>query len=136
MTTRAMIPHDLRVFARFATVGIASNALLYVLYLMLSVAIGLQPLVAATIGWIAGVSVSFLLNRSWTFGDSGPRTPTFVRYAALYATAYVLNMVLLVLLVDGMELPHELVQGILIVVFGLCLFLGQRFWVFPERERS
>jgi putative flippase GtrA len=131
-----MIPHDVRVFARFATVGIASNALLYVLYLVLSVAVGLQPVVAATIGWIVGVGTSFLLNRSWTFEDAGPRTPTFIRYVALYATAYVLNMVLLVLLVDQVGLPHELVQGVLIVIFGLSLFVGQRFWVFPPRERS
>jgi putative flippase GtrA len=135
MTTRTMLPHDVRVFARFATVGVVSNALLYVLYLILAVAIGLQPVLAATIGWIFGVGSSFLLNRSWTFEDSRPRTQTFVRYVTLYATAYVLNMVLLVLLVDRAGLPHEAVQGVLIVVLGLSLFLGQRFWVFSSAER-
>ena len=136
MMARAMVPHDVRLFARFATVGIASNALLYVLYLVLSVALGMQPVLAATVGWVVGVATSFLLNRSWTFGDSGPRTPTFLRYVLLYGTAYLLNMLLLLLLVDRAGLPHQLVQGVLIVVFGLTLFLGQQFWVFASRDQA
>lgn len=127
---RAMAPHDIRAFARFATVGIASNALLYLLYLMLADVAGAQPVVAATMAWVVGVAVSFLLNRSWTWGHTGPRAPTFVRYGLLYATAYLLNILLLLLLVDGAGLPHQPVQGVLIIVFGLSLFLGQRFWVF------
>jgi putative flippase GtrA len=134
--TKAVLPHDVRVLARFATVGIASNALLYGLYLVLAGMAGFEPVVAATVAWAVGVSTSFLLNRSWTFGDSGPRIPTFLRYGLLYATAYVLNILLLVLLVDRAGLPHELVQGVLIVVFGLTLFLGQRFWVFARRAQT
>ena len=136
MTTRTMLPREVRVLARFATVGVASNALLYLLYLVLSVAIGLQPVVAATIGWIFGVGSSFLLNQAWTFEDSRPKMQTFIRYVGLYATAYVLNMVLLVILVDRAGLPHEAVQGLLIVILGLSLFLGQRFWVFPSGQQS
>ena len=127
---RVMLPQDVRVFARFATVGIASNALLYVLYLVLASGLGVAPVVAATVAWIVGVTVSFLFNRSWTWGHTGPRGSTFVRYGLLYATAYVLNILLLMLLVDRMGFRHELVQGVLIVLFGLSLYLGQRFWVF------
>ncbi len=134
MMTWAMLHHDVRVFARFAIVGIASNALLYVLYLVLANGAGLPPVVAATAGWVVSVANSFLLNRSWTFGHTGPRGPTFLRYGLLYASAYVLNVVLLVLLVDGAGLPHELVQGVLIVLIGMSLFMGQRYWVFRPAE--
>ncbi len=130
--TRVTLPRDVRVFARFAAVGIASNALLFLLYLALVGGAGLQPVLAATFAWVGGVAATFLVNRSWTFGDTGPRASTFARYWSLYAAAYALNIVLLVLLVDGAGFPHELVQGVLIVVFGLGLFLGQRLWVFPK----
>ena len=127
---RTMLRPDVLVFARFATVGIASNALLSVLYLVLASGLGVAPGVSATVAWIVGVTVSFLITRSWTWGHTGPRGSTFVRYGLLYATAYVLNILLLMLLVDRMGFRHELVQGVLIVLFGLSLYLGQRFWVF------
>jgi putative flippase GtrA len=83
---------------------------------------------------VVGVAISFLLNRSWTFGHTGPRAPTFLRYGFLYTSTYVLNILLLVLLVDQAGLPHEFVQGVLIVLFGLSLFIGQRYWVFRPGE--
>ena len=133
MMMRVMLHQDVRTFSRFAAVGIASNTLLYVLYLVLSAGVGLRPVTAATVGWVVGVAISFVLNRSWTFGHTGPRGSTFVRYGFLYAAAYALNILLLVLLVDRAGLPHELVQGVLIVISGLSLFLAQRFWVFRPR---
>lgn len=134
--TRVTVPYDMRTFARYATVGIASNSLLYALYLALGSGVGLAPVVAASIGWATSVLFGFLLNRSWTFGHAGPRRTTFARYGLLYVAAYTLNVILLMLLVDRAGLPHELVQGVLIVLFGVGLFLGQRLWVFrPEDDR-
>jgi putative flippase GtrA len=134
MVMRVVLHHDVRTFARFAAVGLSSNALFYFLYLVLAAGFGLRPVLAATVGWMVGLTISFLSNRSWTFGHTGPRAPAFLRYGLLYATAYVLNILLLVLLVDQAGLPDELVQGVLIVVFGLSLFVGQRYWVFRPGE--
>ena len=87
---------ELRAFARFAVVGIASNATLFVIYLILT-GLGTDPLVAATLMWILGVTMSFALNRSWTFRHTGSVAPALARYGLLYGTAYVLNLALLVL---------------------------------------
>lgn len=121
---------EVRAFARFGVVGITSNALLFVVYLVLT-ALGMEPLAAATLMWILGVAISFVLNRSWTFRHSGSVGPALVRYGLLYATAYGLNLALLALLTRA-GYPHALVQGILILVFGVGLFIVQRTWVFRQ----
>ena len=120
---------ELRTFVRFAVVGIASNATLFVIYLVLT-ALGTEPLVAATLMWILGVALTFTFNRSWTFRNTGSVAPALARYGLLYGTAYVLNLALLVLLVNRAGLPHALVQGVLILLFGVGLFTVQRIWVF------
>jgi putative flippase GtrA len=43
---RVMLGQDVRTFARFAAVGIASNALLYLLYLVLAAGVGVRPVLA------------------------------------------------------------------------------------------
>ena len=129
------VPTDVRAFTQFSVVGIALNGFIYVLYLV-AASVGVAPIWAATIGWVVGVPAAFMANRSWTFGYSGARAAAFVRYALVYALAYGLNIVLLLVLVDQIGMPHEFVQGALIVAFGLSLYVAQRSWVFrkvPER---
>ena len=130
--TGEALPGGLRTFIRFGIVGVASNGMLYVMYLALVGLGDLQPVVAATAAWVVGVASTFIVNRSWTFGHDGPPRSAFIRYGVLYASAYLLNMALLLLLVEQAGWPHQLVQGVLVLLFGLCLFLGQRFWVFRE----
>jgi putative flippase GtrA len=121
---------ELRTFARFGVVGIVSNATLFATYLVLT-GRGIEPLAAATLMWILGVAISFALNRSWTFRSTGSVAPALARYGLVYGTAYVLNLALLVL-VTRAGYPHALVQGVLIVLFAVGLFIVQRSWVFRQ----
>ena len=100
-------------FVRYALVGLASNALLYVV----------------------GVLQTFLFNKRWSFRHGGMHGPAFVRYCAAYVIGYVVNFVALLLLVDRLGWPHQLVQGVMIVLLALMLFALQKFWVFrPTRS--
>ncbi len=121
-------------FIRFAFVGVVSNALLFMLYLVLT-EIGLAPVLSATACYVLGVSVTFLLNRTWSFKYGGASRPALVRYAVAYVVAYVINIVVLVVLVDDAGYPHQWVQGAMILILAVLLFLAQRFWVFPVGAR-
>ena len=59
-----------REFIRYAIVGVVSNALLFVLYLSLTVA-GVGHKLAATLVYAVGVAQTFVFNRSWSFRDEG-----------------------------------------------------------------
>ena len=114
---------------RFGVVGLASNALLYLLYLA-TTAIGVEPKAAASLIYLVGVLLTFVLNKRWTFQHEGHVRRTAARYWVAYAFSYAANMVLLIIFVDIGGFDHRVVQGVLIAVIGLVLFALQKYWVF------
>ena len=118
-------------FVRFATVGVASNAVLFLLYLLMT-RLGVGHKLAATLAYALGVLQTFVFNRSWSFGHGGAAGPALVRYIVAYGLGYLLNMAALLLLVDRGGLPHEWVQGAVIIALAVLLFLLQKFWVFRD----
>lgn len=118
-------------FTRYAVVGLASNAIGYVLYLLITWG-GVGPKTAMTCLYIGGVLQTFVVNSRWSFGFAGAAAPALVRYATAYALGYFVNLLTLILLVDQVGLPHQLVQGVMILVVAVMLFMAQRYWVFPN----
>lgn len=114
---------------RFIIVGLASNLILYLLYLVLT-AVGLGHKTAMTMLYLTGTLQTFIFNRRWTFGHRGLFHQAFLKYLAAYGLGYGINLLVLLLLVDRLGLPHELVQGVMILVLAVLLFLLQKFWVF------
>lgn len=121
-------------FARYAFVGLASNLVLYLAYLGLTM-LGLGPKTAMSVLYVLGVAQTFLFNRSWSFGHEGGLHSAFARYAASYAFGYLLNLAVLWIAVDRMGMPHQIVQGVMILTLAVMLFLLQKFWVFQEPKR-
>lgn len=116
---------------RYATVGIASNLLLYFLYLALTAAY-VGPKTAMSLAYALGVAGTFLANSRWSFAARQRSVGMFARYVCSYACGYLINLALLWALVDFGRLPHAPVQAALILVVAALLFLLQKFWVFPQ----
>lgn len=114
---------------RYAFVGLASNLVLYLLYLLLTTA-GLGHKSAMTILFALGTLQTFGLNKRWTFEHRGFVHSTFVKYIAAYCLCYLLNLVALLILVDHLGLPHQGVQGVMILALAIMLFMLQKLWVF------
>lgn len=116
-------------FLRFAIVGVVVNLSLYLAYLVITY-LGVEPKIAMTILYIAGVSISFFFNKNWTFRYRGSASSTFVNYVLVYACGYFLNLAGLYFLVDKLGFRHEWVQGVLIFLIALLLFAAQKSIVF------
>jgi putative flippase GtrA len=114
---------------RFGAVGLLSNAALYLFYLA-ATGLGLGHKLAMTAAWCVGVLQGFFLNRAWTFRSRAATPAALGRYWTAYLAGYALNLGLLFALVDRAGLPHQAVQGALIVLIAPLLFLAQKFWVF------
>ena len=119
-------------FSRYAIVGLASNAIGYVLYIALT-RLGLGPKLAMSLLYGIGVLQTFLFNKRWTFGHRGAHGSVFARYCFVYGLGYAVNLLALILLVDQAGLQHQWVQGVMILVVAVVLFTAQRYWVFPRR---
>jgi putative flippase GtrA len=119
-------------FVRYGVVGLTSNAMLYFGYLGLTW-LGVGYKLAMTALYCVGVMQTFVFNRRWTFRHDGNSGQAFRRYVIAYLLGYALNFLALVMFVDYLGWPHQLVQGIMILVLACFLFVLQRLWVFSVR---
>jgi putative flippase GtrA len=123
---------------RYAIVGVTSNAILYVLYLLLTV-LGVTPEIAMSLLFTLGIAQTFAFNRNWSFAYQGSPSRSFFRYAIVYLLAYVVNLSALEALVIRYGYPHQAVQAIMIILLAVSIFVAQRYWVFrnpraPEKR--
>ena len=116
---------------RFGFVGIASNGVLYVFYLAMTNQ-AIDHKVAMTIAYVLGVIQTFVLNKKWSFEDKGSGPKSFLRYVWVYVLIYVFGLSFLAILVDVIGFPHQIVQGINIIVCGVLSFALQKYWVFNQ----
>ena len=114
---------------RFIVVGLTSNLVLYLLYLVLT-ALGLGHKTAMSLLYLVGTLQTFIFNKRWTFSHYGNIQKSMLRYFVAYGTCYVLNLVFLCIFVDGLGWSHALIQGLAILIVAVLLFLAQKYWVF------
>jgi putative flippase GtrA len=129
--------HALRQARRFVVVGVLAALLDYGSYrLLLLVDVPIDP--AKAVGFILGTTLSYLLNRLWTFGAGG-RAHVVGRFLALYATTLVINVAVnavLVRLLDGVTGRITIAWLIAQGVASALNFLGMRYLVFPARPAA
>lgn len=118
---------------RFALVGVASNAVLYVLYIGMTW-VGVGHKLAMSLAYVVGVLQTFFLNRNWTFNHAGPEGFAFRRYCLAYGGGYFLQLGMLYVLVDHAGMDHRLVQGMAVCTVAFALFVLQKHWVFASRH--
>lgn len=114
---------------RYGIVGVASNVVGYILYLVLTAA-GVEHKLAMTLMYMVGVAQSFLFNKRWSFDNNGSHNHAFVRYVMSYGFGYIVNLTALYFCVDRLGWPHQAVQGVMVFVVAGLLFMLQKFWVF------
>lgn len=114
---------------RYGIVGVASNAVGYLIYLAITAA-GMEHKLAMTLLYVVGIAQTFMFNRRWSFGHGGTLGPAFVRYCMAYALGYMVNLAALHILVDQLRWPHQGVQACMVFVVAALLFVLQKFWVF------
>jgi len=122
-------------FVRYATVGLASNGLAYVLYLGLT-SVGVGHKLAMSLIYGASALQTFFFNKKWAFQFSGAMSPALARYVIVYALGYIINFLALWLLVDVAGFAHQWIQAVMIVVVAMILFGVQRYWVFPPDSKA
>lgn len=121
---------------RYGIVGLSLNGAGYVLYLLLTVVAGINPLVVVGVMYPVTVLAGYIFNRRWSFRHSGEARRSGPRYFLAYAGGYLLNLGLLELFWARLGFPHPLVQAAAIFIVAAYLFLALRFWVFPAKPDS
>jgi len=124
-----------RQLARWTIVGLATNASLYVVYLLLT-GWALTPRIAMTLVYIVGVGLGFVGHRQWSFEHTGPTAGALGRYVVAYIVGYLVNLAGLSVGTDVLGAPHQAVQAFMIIVVAVLMFVIQKYFVFRVQARS
>ncbi|MBI4407875.1 MAG: GtrA family protein [Candidatus Kerfeldbacteria bacterium] len=118
---------------KFIVVGGISTVVNYTVF-FLSYHYGqINYLVASAIGYVIGLSLSYLLNASWTFRQQS--TPHLignqtVRFITIYVCSLVMSLGLIYLLVHWLGMDPRVANIIAISQTTITNFLGCKYYVF------
>jgi len=117
-------------FVKFGIVGVSNTLLTFIVYTVLLKGFGVWYLAASAIGFIAGATNGFLLNRRWTFREHVGDALTPVRWGVVQGCGLIVNEILLFLLVSEAHLDKLVGQALATIVVTISTFLANRAWTF------
>jgi putative flippase GtrA len=118
-------------FLRWAATGLLAAGVDLGLLALLRSALGVQLEVATVTGFVAGVTINYSLNHTWTFKSTASHHQVVVRYAVIVA----FNGLSTVLIVGGLHhagLYYLWAKVIAIAVNATVNFASARWWVFTQ----
>lgn len=116
---------------RFGLVGVASNAAIYLVYLIITYT-GVESKKAMTMVYIVGATIGYIGNQRWTFAHRGDTTRTALRYVLTHLFGYLINYLILFTLVDYLGYAHQWAQAVAIIIVAGFLFMAFKHFVFHE----
>ena len=126
-----------RYLSRFLVVGLTSTALNYIVAMVLFYALNIWITLSTIIGYLAGLSLGFYLNKTWTFEDTSKNN---FKLILKYFFVYGLSLFCAVLTVNFTIIIFNLTEYIAvimsIIVSTILNYLGLRNWVFSETYDS
>ena len=117
-------------FLKFGTVGVSNTLITFIVYGLLLKVFGVWYLAASAVGFIAGATNGFLLNRRWTFRGHVGDALTPVRWAIVQTCGLGINEGLLYLFVHDARLDKLLAQVFATGVVTVTTFFANRAWTF------
>jgi putative flippase GtrA len=115
---------------KFGLVGVC-NTVFGLSVIFLCKAVGMADVPANVAGYACGLILSFQLNKTWTFGDSGKmQTWLAIRFAGAFAIAYAGNLGVLMFLLNVVGLNSYLSQAMSLLAYTIVFYFLSVFFVF------
>ena len=118
---------------RFGISGVFLTLLVAGAYWVLATPVGIEPLLAMTIAYVAVTGIGYLLHSRWSFRDHGSRDNAgarTVRFFTVNTLGFLLNQLFVWLLVHQLDGPTWWPVIPIIFVTPLVTFSLNRRWVF------
>ena len=117
---------------KYGSVGSVTNALGYIIYIAIANIIGVSPPVSAIISGFLVISLSFYLNKRFSFGNNSKSISMAVNYYILYVSAIFFHSFIIFIFSNVFGFAHEIIAGISIILISCSLFLVQKFLLFKR----
>jgi putative flippase GtrA len=115
---------------RFAAVGVANTAIGLTAIYVVMFFFQTGPAIANAVGYAIGLSMSFLLNRSWTFGSTQSVSLLLPRFLTVVTVSYLLNLGAVLAATSLAAADPYFAQVLGVGIYTTCVFFGCRRLVF------
>ena len=115
---------------RFVVVGIANTLVGLLAIYLCKWQLGFNDALANITGYTVGLTISFFLNRGWTFRHSGAALPALIRFLVIFALAYLFNLATVLIAIHSFGVNAYLAQAIGIAPYAVLFYLGSRHFAF------
>jgi putative flippase GtrA len=120
------------VFLKYLMVGAVNTIAGFAVIIICLEIFHLQPVPSNAVGFAAGLVISFLLNRSFSFRSSVAIGAGLARFAAVAAAGYLLNLAALLTGEEVLHLGTYPSQILGVVTYVLVVFFASRKLVFGD----
>jgi putative flippase GtrA len=117
---------------RFGAVGLLNTVVGFSVILLCMSVFRMNDFVANALGYAVGLTVSFAANRYWTFADRGRWGRSAFRFIVVFIVAYLVNLVALLIVRDGLGADSRLAQAAGVVAYAVVFFIGSRSFAFTD----
>jgi putative flippase GtrA len=122
-------------FLLFCLVGLVNSAFGLGVIFALKFWGGMHDAWANAAGYASGMTLSFVLNKTFTFAHRGDVTRSALRFGLVQATAYLLNLAAVLSLIRAGTNSY-LAQALGILPYTATGFLGAKFFAFRASQYS
>lgn len=90
---------------------------------------------ANVVGYTVGISLSFALNKRWTFRHEGAYLTSLIRFLIVIGVAYLANLATVLTAIEVLRMNSYLAQALGIVPYTALTYLGSRYFAFNRPAR-
>jgi putative flippase GtrA len=117
-------------FLRFALVGGVGTSAHYAILIILVSGLHAHPVLGSTVGFLLGMIINYILNKSFTFSSTRAHREAFWRFVIVAVIGIGINTSAMALLTIPLDFHYLLAQVLATALALSWNFFGSRHWVF------
>ena len=119
-------------FLSFGIIGVLSGFIDYAIMVILHEIFELEPVTAATFGYIAGSINSYIYNKNITFNRNNNCESYLYKFIAIALFSLILNVFFMQIMVNKIGIYYIFAKIITILVVFFINFFAHKYWTFRD----
>lgn len=120
----------MKLFFRFLTVGVFNTLFGYAVIFACMYLANLSPEISNLNGYVLGLIVSYVLNRTYTFKSEQQFFKEMLKFLIVFLVAYGANLMMLMVFIYKLHIHAGISQILAGVIYVITSFIMNKYYVF------